>query len=238
MLNKLLLVCLLAVSCVTHTATNAINKFAQSIYLIQTVTNTDQTHFGTAFAFYSTHKADGMLALTKTYFLTNFHNIEDSKTDNTDNLLYLPQPLQTGIPGKVPTGLGLPYTIEFYDDKLDVAVVSVLTSYNIPTLSLDAAPAQLGDRVLSIGYPLGQGLLPSQGFVGYFYPGAEMVVSSPIIFGNSGGPVINFDTGKVIAVTKGIAVLNTGLANTYVFHMQSCIPVSFFLPLITSKGLP
>ncbi|WP_371068439.1 S1C family serine protease [Sediminibacillus sp. JSM 1682029] len=97
-------------------------------------------------------------------------------------------------------------------DNLDIAVIRVPQLANQSPAILDTSfEAELGDEILAVGSPLGfqnsvtlgiiSGLNRSFEIDGFDYENAYQI-SAQINHGNSGGPLINRASGKVIAVNS------------------------------------
>jgi len=110
---------------------------------------------------------------------------------------------------------GTSYTVDvnnvFTDPLNDLAILKV-DAQNLPALKVgDSAKLRVGEWVVAIGNPLGQGISATQGIVsqlGYSLPVEQGQVlydliktSAAINPGNSGGPLVNM-AGEVIGITS------------------------------------
>ncbi|WIV18759.1 trypsin-like peptidase domain-containing protein [Paenibacillus polygoni] len=97
----------------------------------------------------------------------------------------------------------------------DIAVVRVPDLEKLSPLSLaEEGRAEVGDEILALGSPLGfentvttgivSGLDRSFDIAPYTYSNLYQI-SAPITHGNSGGPLISSDTGKVLGINSAIA---------------------------------
>ncbi len=217
-----------------------ISAVSDSIYMIRTQNEVGQFFYGTCFAYASKPIAiqDSMYLTYKTYFMTNAHNVEDIDTTKTTNVLYRPSESWRNIPDQLPEDKTLVYTIEAFDKELDIAIVSVISGYEIPVLELETDGFKQWDPVFSLGYPMSTGIAFSEGYVEHYIDHmGRWTVSAPITFGNSGGPVMSKDTGRVIGVTVSIAAINMGFSTAYIWHLHQIIPTTNVFPLLEEKGL-
>lgn len=101
----------------------------------------------------------------------------------------------------------------------DIAVVRVSELEKIAPLPLaKEGKAEVGDEILALGSPLGlentvttgivSGLDRSFDIAPYIYSNLYQI-SAPITHGNSGGPLISSDTGKVLGINSAIAGENS-----------------------------
>ena len=97
----------------------------------------------------------------------------------------------------------------------DIAVVRVPELKKLTPLPLaEEGKAEIGDEVLALGSPLGLENTVTTGIVSgldrsfdsapYTYSNLYQI-SAPITHGNSGGPLISSDTGKVLGINSAIA---------------------------------
>lgn len=85
-------------------------------------------------------------------------------------------------------------------DEDDLGLIVFFTEEPIPVVSYTTSAPHLGDTIYTAGYPLGRHLHMTQGLMSAVANSG----SAPVIFGNSGGAVI--DTGgRVIGVVVSIA---------------------------------
>lgn len=103
--------------------------------------------------------------------------------------------------------------------SLDVAVIRVPGLAGIDPLPLESInKAEVGDPVLALGSPLGLENTVTTGIISgldrefelepYVYRNLYQT-SAPIAPGNSGGPLINSDTGKVVGINSAIMTQGT-----------------------------
>lgn len=120
------------------------------------------------------------------------------------------------------------------DPIADVAVLKI-NATNIPALKVvDTSKLRVGDWVLTVGNPLGEGISAKQGIISRLgvdipfsstqtYPNM-IEVSAAINPGNSGGPLINL-SGEVIGITT-IKVSDVGIEGMgYATNMSDAAPV-------------
>ena len=145
----------------------------------------------------------GFVISSDGYIITNNHVI-----DGADEILI------EFFPGG---GEGVPAVIVGTDPKVDIAVLKV-DMKDLPFVSFgdsNAAGARVGDWVMAVGNPLGQGFSVSAGIVSArnralsgFYDD-YIQTDAAINRGNSGGPLFNTD-GEVIGVNTAILSPNGG----------------------------
>lgn len=139
--------------------------------------------------------------------LTAAHCVDQYKIEAPDgSVLELPVMIGTTISGKLTL---CPGTVKVSDEERDLAVV-VVEKCTLPTgvTALSKKDPRLGDTVYAVGHPIGEKYVLTKGIVSR----AEAIVddqtytmiSSPIIFGNSGGPCFNRN-GEVIGVVVQVA---------------------------------
>ncbi len=123
--------------------------------------------------------------------LTNYHVIEEAKIFQviTDK----------GITYTAPTVLG-------YDKKLDIAILKVDTKgQKVPYLEIGTPKTAVGDKVYTLGSPLGLTGTFSDGIVSYVNRIVDDVsfiqITAPISAGNSGGPLVDAN-GYVIGINS------------------------------------
>ncbi|MDS9950950.1 MAG: Do family serine endopeptidase [Planktomarina sp.] len=114
------------------------------------------------------------------------------------------------------TGEVLPATVIGTDKNTDIAVLKVESDVSLPFVSFgDSDTARVGDWVVAIGNPLGQGFSVSAGIVSarnreLAGPYDDYIQTDAAINrGNSGGPLFNLD-GQVVGVNTAILSPNGG----------------------------
>ncbi|MDS9468510.1 DegQ family serine endoprotease [Paracoccus sp. MBLB3053] len=114
------------------------------------------------------------------------------------------------------SGETLPAKVVGHDDKTDVAVLKVDSPDALPFVKFgDSDRARVGDWVLALGNPLGQGFSASTGIVSARNRALSgtyddfIQTDAAINRGNSGGPLFNMD-GEVIGVNTAILSPNGG----------------------------
>ncbi len=114
------------------------------------------------------------------------------------------------------SGETLPAKVIGTDPKTDIALLKVDNDQNLPFVEFgDSDTARMGDWVLALGNPLGQGFSASTGIVSARNRELSgtyddyLQTDAAINRGNSGGPLFNMD-GKVIGVNTAILSPNGG----------------------------
>lgn len=124
------------------------------------------------------------------------------------------------------------------DAELDVAVIKVKTKREmVPVVLGDSDHLEVGEYVLAIGNPFGQGhsvthgIISAKGRLAPDFPLANYLqTDTPINPGNSGGPLVNLK-GEVIGINNAIEQRAQGIG--------FAIPISLvkkILPQLRSKG--
>ncbi len=114
------------------------------------------------------------------------------------------------------TGGELPAKVVGTDPKTDIALLKVETDEPLPFVSFgDSDSARVGDWVMAMGNPLGQGFSVSAGIVSARNRALSgtyddyIQTDAAINRGNSGGPLFNMD-GEVVGVNTAILSPNGG----------------------------
>ncbi|MCK6077458.1 S1C family serine protease [Paenibacillus silvae] len=105
-------------------------------------------------------------------------------------------------------------------EETDIAVVRVPDLVKIEPLPISSAKAEVGDEILALGSPLGfentvttgiiSGLDRSFEIEPYIYTNLYQI-SAPITNGNSGGPLINAETGEVLGINSTVVKQEGGI---------------------------
>ncbi|MGQ8874212.1 S1C family serine protease [Paenibacillus sp. TSA_86.1] len=111
-------------------------------------------------------------------------------------------------------------TVIGFGEETDVAVVRVPELVKIEPLPIASAKAEVGDEILALGSPLGfentvttgiiSGLDRSFEIPPYIYTNLYQI-SAPITNGNSGGPLINAETGEVLGINSTVVKQEGGI---------------------------
>lgn len=105
-------------------------------------------------------------------------------------------------------------------EETDIAVVRVPDLVKIEPLPISSTKAEVGDEILALGSPLGfentvttgiiSGLDRSFEIEPYIYTNLYQI-SAPITNGNSGGPLINAETGEVLGINSTVVKQEGGI---------------------------
>ena len=112
---------------------------------------------------------------------------------------------------------------------IDAALVVFVTKRKIDLLYLRTSPPRFGERIWTIGYPAGRHRVISEGIMSSSTHG-----SSPIYFGNSGGPVVD-SRGAVIGIA--VAVLKDGPFGLVIMHAMFIVPLSQIKPWLKTREI-
>jgi serine protease Do len=139
---------------------------------------------------------------------------------------------------RVETYDGKTYEVDLKNVKRDAysdLAVLELTNTNIKTATIgDSSALRVGDWVIALGNPLGQGLKAKEGTVSGVKVSlpidqgqllSDLIeVSAPINPGNSGGPLINL-AGEVIGITSA-KIADVGVEGLgYAISMRTAMPI-------------
>ena len=157
--------------------TGDIAKFVDRVVYIEAET-ADGTIIGTGFIISS----DGKI-------LTNYHVIEGATSGTAT--------LSNNSKYNIDYVLGYSKPKDFGDK--DLAVIKI-NATNLPVCTLgDSDRIQVGDKVVTIGNPLGIQNVVSEGIISKIWETGLIQITAPISPGNSGGPLFNMD-GEVIGI--------------------------------------
>lgn len=104
-------------------------------------------------------------------------------------------------------------TVIGISDETDVAVVRVPGLKDKKPLQLSEKKAELGEEIIALGSPLGYQNTVTTGIIsgigrnfeiGTFRYSDAYQISAPIAPGNSGGPLVNKNTGEVVGINSAV----------------------------------
>jgi hypothetical protein len=158
-----------------------------------------------------------------TYFITCAHVIRGYNKNEEIGLDYFDSSVISLIYGNQKIGA---YLVKA-DPKLDIALLK--SNLDSDPIKIDTS-VEIGNDIIAIGSPHGYENNVSTGTIGalgrkvYFYKGAPeyMFVDLSVFPGNSGGPVIRVDNGKVVGMITLIVAdaggygLNAALSSSYI----------------------
>jgi len=125
-------------------------------------------------------------------------------------------------------GKAYPAVVVWSDETLDLAIVDAVGARIQKDVPLAEKAPVIGNKVVWMGYPLGEDFIMGTGIVGnpsvYVAGATFMAVYGQFIPGNSGGPVFNYK-GELI----GIVSMTMAYNNNY-------LPVGYAVPLEAIKG--
>lgn len=113
--------------------------------------------------------------------------------------------------------------------SVDVALVVFVTKRKIDTLYIRTSPPALGEEIWTIGYPAGRHRVISYGIMSSRNHG-----SSPIYFGNSGGPVVD---SRGAAIGIAVAILRNGPFGQFLPHVMFIVPLSQIKGWLKVRGI-
>lgn len=93
-----------------------------------------------------------------------------------------------------------------------------------------------GNKVLAAGFPLGIGLVTTEGVLNFAYHEGNTngwVCSAPAFLGNSGGGVFEEGSNKLVGITIQIMVADIGHSQHLIYHLHIFVPVNYFASWLT-----
>lgn len=211
------------------------NATAKSVFLIRMANLDGRKYSGTCFAYKRITIIDKEGPHFKTFYLTNHHVIEGIDPFG-HNFIYMPKTPSTAVPAELEPDQCFPFRVETKDETLDIAVVSTVTSVPVPTLEVDFKSPFYQQEILTQGYPMGGGLMTTYGHVNYYKKGdLDWSAACDVFLGNSGGPVIDSKTGKVVGVTSQLGSVQG--TNIFVYYMQFFVAAYDFQYMLDRAGL-
>ncbi|MDR3605938.1 MAG: Do family serine endopeptidase [Oligoflexia bacterium] len=129
-------------------------------------------------------------------------------------------------------------TVVGRDPEIDVALIRVKTSRTLVPMALgDSDALEVGEYVMAVGNPFGQGhsvthgIISAKGRLAPDFPLANYLqTDAPINPGNSGGPLVNLD-GEVIGINNAIEARAQGIGFAIPIN-----PVKKVLSQLRTKG--
>lgn len=112
--------------------------------------------------------------------------------------------------------------------ELDVAILKAKIPTFIAPVVLNCCTPKVGDPIWIIGYPLGLGPIVTEGIVSTAIKVDSenlIVASGHVYYGNSGGPVINKNTGLL----EGLVLQRIEGQRGTIEHLHAFIPIVYFL---------
>ncbi len=186
--------------------TGDIAKFIDRVVYIEAKTE-EGTSVGTGFIISS----DGKIA-------TNYHVI-DKATSGTVTL-------SNSAIYNIDYVLGYSKPKDFGDK--DLAIIKI-NATNLPVCALgDSDKVQVGDKVVTIGNPLGIQNVVSEGIVSKIWETGLIQITAPISPGNSGGPLFNM-SGEVVGI-------NT-FQSTVGQNLNFALPINWLKQIDTSMNM-
>ena len=101
---------------------------------------------------------------------------------------------------------------------------------------LSSSILRSGDKIIAAGFPLGIGLVTTEGLLNYAYHETSTqgwVCSAPAFLGNSGGGVFEAGSNKLVGITIQIMAVEYGSAQHFIYHMHIFVPISYIKSWIT-----
>lgn len=125
-------------------------------------------------------------------------------------------------------------------DTLDIAILYAEYDQYVEPVKLNTEAPIIGDEVLAVGFPLGIGMLTTEGTIAYNLKEQDgYICSAPICPGNSGGGVFSKKTKELIGITIKTFVIPTPKGDMLIAHMHLFIPlcnIALWLEASDEKG--
>ena len=129
---------------------------------------------------------------------------------------------------------GQPAVVVKKNDKADLMLLITITDK--PAMDVAAARPEVDEVLALSGYPLGMGLVITQGRLQELLVAElphHMLVSTPGVFGNSGGPcvVFNYETRRyeVVGIASMVAMVGWGAPVTHLLLVVNTETIREFL---------
>ncbi len=111
-------------------------------------------------------------------------------------------------------------------NTLDIALLFAEYDKFVEPVKLNTETPIVGDKVLAVGFPLGIGMLTTEGLIAYNLKEKDgYVCSAPICPGNSGGGVFLEKTKELIGITIQTFVVPAQRGDMLIAHMHLFIPL-------------
>jgi S1-C subfamily serine protease len=112
----------------------------------------------------------------------------------------------------------VPILIIKIDAVRDVAIFKVLVDHSVPSFKIATKDVDVGDTVVSVGYPVPDTLVEQptyvQGIVNKIDEHGYRISSIRTLPGASGSPIIN-DNGEVVGVVQAVRIYETQILPNY-----------------------
>ena len=187
-------------------------------FISQSITNPEEYSSGTCFPIKCVKVKEGIY---KIFYLTNNHVVVEGNIFRIENF----GEKDVGFSDKK-RDMFLKVDVVLRDSPTDMAMVSTFSPYPIPVLELDYSTQKAFKHIFVVGFPLGAWPHLTEGKLGSKLHVAKKIrwaMNAPIIFGNSGGPVIDARTGKIIGIATNI--LTFGF-NGHYYNCSVMVPLS------------
>ena len=129
---------------------------------------------------------------------------------------------------------GKPVEVLKLDRDRDLALLKV--DVGCPCAPLASDSPYMDEEVVAIGYPLGYPQTLTEGRWQYFLQDGEVVSTTSIAFGNSGGGLFHFNwlsfKWELVGVTNQVPGANLGFCGIPVFTITRSVPVESILYFI------
>lgn len=159
---------------------------------------------------------------------------------------YLPVPITAELGGRMASCLGVVGSVSL---PRDLAIIRA-TGCDLPTAVavLARKPPELGGTVYAVGHPLSSSYVLTKGIasrLAVVYDGdTYMLLSAPVVFGNSGGPCFNA-RGEMVGLVKGFRAVSVKMADgkalpfwAPVTHLGLAIPLDDVRRFLVAGGFP
>lgn len=118
----------------------------------------------------------------------------------------------------------------------DVAILVAHSDIFYYPAKLSTSTLKSGEHVLAAGFPLGVGLVTTEGLLNFAYHEGTThgwVCSAPAFLGNSGGGIFEEGSNRLIGITIQIMMITNGVYQHPIHHIHIFIPVNYFTSWLT-----
>jgi hypothetical protein len=115
-----------------------------------------------------------------------------------------------------------------YHPTLDITLLIAENDSFLEPSKINVSSPAAAEKVVAVGFPLGIGMLITEGHICYDLVGQSIsVCSAPIYPGNSGGGVFYIATKELVGITIQLLVIPSSRGETLATHVHMFIPLVF-----------
>ena len=227
--------CMLAFSLPKEPETAGLNKEAtfvsrittEYVYLDSVGGEVGGIAEGTAFPF----KVEKSGEVNKVYLLTAAHNINVKDVERVSGFkieFFAKRVGKNWVLDSETTFVLKNVTVLKKDVEKDYAILTGTTTHYVCPSRLSTKAPKYMQEVVSVGCAIGIPPAVTEGLVSRESAtmSGRWLSSSQVIYGNSGGPVYDKNTGEVIGITTGILFIQDGWTTIPITHLHLFLPIS------------